>query len=69
MSRFFFPSPTPIFIFFSLWGSSRVFVSPSSRVFFGGVMVGWDPQMSCGSAQRHTQQTHTETIDDLGQLA
>ena len=61
ISRFFFPSPTPIFIlFFSLWGSSRVFFSLcgcllvsfflSLGVFswnFGGVLVGRDLKCGC----------------------
>ena len=61
ISRFFFPSPAPIFIlFFSLWGSSRVFFSLSGcllvsfffslEVFswnFGGVLVGRDLKCAC----------------------
>ena len=59
ISRFSFPSPAPIFVlFFSLWGSSRVFFSLSGGLLvsfflslgvfswnFGGVLVGQDPQM------------------------
>ena len=57
ISRFFFPSPTPIFMFFSLSGCLLVSFFLSLEVFhsffllgvlswnFGGVSVGRDPQM------------------------
>ncbi len=65
ISRFFFLLPLPIFIlFFSLWGSSRVFFSLSGCLLvsfflslgvfswnFGGVLVGRDLKCACSRLQ------------------